>query len=76
MCHSKALVVTMEQHMLKLLERSGSGVELQTIAYENPGMNPVLWCLNPLGKFFNSPLLQFTQLYKRVPGYRQWWICV
>ena len=29
-----------------------------------------------LGKFFHSTLLQFTQLYKWVSGYRQWWICV
>ena len=41
------------------VERSGSGVELRTLDYENPGSNPVLWC-----KFFHSMLLQFTQLYK------------
>ena len=26
------------------LERSGSGVELRTLDYENPGSNPVLRC--------------------------------
>ena len=39
------------------VERNGSGVELRTLDYENPGSNPVLWC-------FQSTLLQFTQLYK------------
>ena len=48
------------------LERNGSGVELR-----------ILDCgVKTLGKFFHSTLLQFTQLYKWVPGYRQWWICV
>ena len=26
------------------VERNGSGVELQTLGYENPGSNPVLRC--------------------------------
>ena len=26
-----------------IIERSGSGVELRTLDYENPGSNPVLW---------------------------------
>ena len=29
-----------------------------------------------VGKFFHSTLLQFTQLYKWVSGYRQWWSSV
>ena len=45
------------------VERSGSGVELQTLDYENPGSN--LGCgVKTLGKFFHSTLLQFTQLNK------------
>ena len=55
-----------------LVERSGSGVELRTLDYENPGSNP--GCdVKTLGKFFHSTLFQFTQLNN---GYRQWWICV
>ena len=45
------------------VERSGSGVELWTLDYENPGSNP--YCgVKTLGRFFHSTLLQFTQLYK------------
>ena len=44
-------------------ERSGSGVELRTLDYENPGSNPGCG-VNTLGKFFHSTLLQFTQLNK------------
>ena len=41
--------------------RSGSGVGLRTLDYENPGSNPGC-CVKTLGKFFHSTLLQFTQL--------------
>ena len=34
------------------IERSGSGVELQTLDYENPGSNPVWQCIN-LGQVFS-----------------------
>ena len=40
----------------------------RTLNWENPVSNSVV--------FFHSTLHQFTQLYKWVPGYRQWWICV
>ena len=53
------------------VERSGSGVELQTLDYENLGSNQV-----PPSFCVSSTLLQFTQLYERVPGYRQWWIFI
>ena len=43
------------------IERSGSGVELRTLDYENPGSNPGCG-VKTLGKFFHSTLLQFTQL--------------
>ena len=33
-------------------------------------------CDKTLGKFVHSILLQSTQLYAWVPGYRQWLICV
>ena len=45
------------------IERSGSGVELLTLDYENLGSNPGC-CVKTLRKFFQSILLQFTQLYK------------
>ena len=45
------------------IERSGSGVELRTLDYENPGSNPGCG-VKTLGKFFHSTLLQFTQLNK------------
>ena len=44
-------------------ERSGSGVELRTLDYENPGSNPSRG-VKTLGKCFHSTLLQFTQLNK------------
>ena len=36
-----------------LVERSGSGVELRTLDYENPGSNPGC-VVKTLGKFFHS----------------------
>ena len=45
------------------------------LTLEDTGSNPVLPCYN-LGQVFHYTLLQFTQLYKRIPGYRQWWIRV
>ena len=45
------------------VERSGSGVELRTLHYENPGSNPDSG-VKTLGKCFHSTLLQFTQLNK------------
>ena len=33
------------------------------------------WC-QTVEKFVHSTLLQFTQLYEWIPGYRQWWIFV
>ena len=42
---------------------SGSGVELRTLDYENPGSNPGCG-VKTLGTFFHSTLLQFTQLNK------------
>ena len=47
-----------------IVEHKGSGVELQTLDYENPGSNPGCG-VKTLGIFFHSTLLlQFTQLYK------------
>ena len=45
------------------VEHSGSGLELRTLDYENPGSNPGC-SVKTLGKFFHFTLLQFTQLYK------------
>ena len=33
-----------QQVNVNIVERNGSGVELQTLDYENPGSNPVLRC--------------------------------
>ena len=54
------------------VECNGSVLECLTINHANLGSNVVLlfW---PLGMFVHSTLLQFTQLFKRVHGYRQWW---
>ena len=41
-----------------------------------PGFESCAAGLKPWARFFYSTLLQFTQLYKWVPGSRQWWICV
>ena len=45
------------------VECSYSGVELRTLDYENPGLNPGCG-IKTLGKYFHSTLLQFTQLFK------------
>ena len=45
------------------MERRGSGVELRTLDYENPGSNPGCG-VKTLGKFFHFTLLQLTQLNK------------
>ena len=37
---------------------------------------PGFECWAAVLKYFHSTLLQFTQMYKGVPGYRHWWICV
>ena len=61
--------MAMDVHILKkaslklIVERCGSGVELRTLDYENPGSNPGCG-VKTLGKFFHSTLLQFTQLNK------------
>ena len=46
-----------------LIERSGSGVELRNLDYENPGSNHGCG-VETLGMFFHYTLLQFTQLNK------------
>ena len=52
---------TLRRTKLCKVERSGSGVELRILDYENPGSNPGCG-VKTLGKFFHSTLLQFTQL--------------
>ena len=39
-----------------------------------PGFESCAAVLKPWASCFHSTLFQFTQLYTRVPGYRQWWI--
>ena len=48
---------------LRGITYSGSGVELRTLDYENPGLSPGCG-VKTLGKFFHVTLLQFTRLYK------------
>ena len=50
-------------YKVPFVERSGSGVELRTLDYENLGSNPGCG-VKTLGKFFHSTLLQFTELNK------------
>ena len=54
-------IIRVNQYNPYTVERSGSGVELRTLDYENPGSNPGCG-VKTLGKFFHSTLLQFTQL--------------
>ena len=56
-------MVTTTSNVNICVERSGSGVELRTLDYENPGSNPGCG-VKTLGKCFHSTLLQFTQLNK------------
>ena len=42
---------------------------------DNQGSNDVL-PYRTMDKFVHSTLLQFTQLYERVSGSKQWWIFV
>ena len=58
-CYCKSAVA----QVIVIVERSGSGVGLRTLDYENPGSNPGCG-VKTLGKFFHSTLLQFTQLNK------------
>ena len=57
------LVTAQTAPLMSTIERSGSGVELRTLNYENAGSNPGCG-VKTLGKFFHSTLLQFTQLNK------------
>ena len=59
------------------VERSSSVVECRTRNRESPGSNPLCYRLpvRSLGIFVHFTAPQSTQLYKRVPSYRQWWKC-
>ena len=50
-------------HSYACIEHNGSGVELRTLNYENPGANPGCG-VKTLGKFLYSTMLQFTELNK------------
>ena len=63
------------QSPLPYVERSSSAVERRTRNRASPGSNPPLPPFRRLGIFILSTTPQFTQLYKWVPGYRQWWTC-
>ena len=57
------------------VECAGSLVERRTHNRESQGLNPLCY-RSAVWAFPFSPLTpQFTQLYKWVPGYRQWWKC-
>ena len=53
--------------------RGNSAVERRTRNQVSPGSNPPLLPFRRLGIFVLSTITQSTQLYKWVPGYRQWW---
>ena len=52
------------------MERGSSVVERRTRNRGSPGLEPPLVPFGRLGIFVHFML---TQLYKLVPGYRQWW---
>ena len=58
-----------------VVERGSSAVECQTRNLVSPGSNPPLLPFRRLGIFVLSMTPLFTQLYKCVPGYGQWWKC-
>ena len=58
--------------MALCVERGSSEVECQTLNRGSLTLNPVFTILK-LGNFIFSTIFLFTQLYKWVPGYRQWW---
>ena len=49
----------------------GQWLELRTLNGENPVSSPFA----AISRLVQSTLQHFTQLYKLLAGYKQWWIC-
>ena len=56
-------------------ERGSSVVECRTRNRVSPGSNPLWYRFEDWAFSFSSLTPLLTQLYKRVPCYRQWWKC-
>ena len=57
------------------MERGSSVVEWRTRNQVSPGLNPPYATVLKFGHFHSLHDASVTQLYKWVPGYRQWWKC-
>ena len=42
--NKKLSIALFSRYIAAYVQHNGSGVELRTLDYENPGSNPVLWC--------------------------------
>ena len=62
-------------HWIRTGYHSSSVVECRTRNHVSPGSNLPLLPFRRLGIFVLSIDARLTQLYKWVPGYRQWWTC-
>ena len=60
---------------LTLTERGSSAVECRTRNQGSPGSNPLCYRFEDWVFLFSPLTPQLTQLYKWVPGYREWWKC-
>ena len=63
------------QKLLKAGSSHASAVNEVSNSLNRENQGQVLSC-QTLVKFVHSTLLQFTQLYEGILGYRQWWIFV
>ena len=57
------------------VECGSSAVECHTCDRVSPVSNPLFATVSKIGNFDLSTTPQFTQLYKWIPEYRQWWKC-
>ena len=74
-CHSTLFMTRQPVTWWLVMENFGRVVKRWALSHDDPGsiLNP--GSFETIGQFFvHSTLPQFTQLYKWVPGYRQWWI--
>ena len=60
---------------LLMVERGSSVGRMPDSQSREPGFESPLIPFRSLGIFFHFTMPQSTQLYKWVPGYRQWWKC-
>ena len=57
------------------VERGSSVVECRARNRVSPGSNPFCYRFEDWAFPFSPLTPKLTQLYKSVPGYRQWWKC-